>query len=126
MTGTSRAGTLFVVRLPRRARFRDVIRRQLDLFEADHEDLLADVAEAEAGYNQAGADEAEEAYGDYIDLVEQAEEQLLALRDRYAETMAGRERPRYEQEFTRAAEKRLPTLVSRRLYERAVDPESEL
>lgn len=115
-----------MVRLPRRARFRDVIRRQLDLFEADHGELLADVAEAEAIYNRAAADEAEEAYGDYIDLVEQAEEQLLGLRDRYAETMAGRERPRYEQEFTRAAEKRLPTLVSRRMYERAVDPESEL
>lgn len=114
------------MRLLRRARFRDVISRQLDLFEADHGDLLSDVAEAEAGYNRAGADEAEEAYGDYIDLVEQAEEELLALRDRYAETMSGRERPRYEQEFTRAAEKRLPTLVSRRMYERAVDPDGEL
>jgi hypothetical protein len=114
------------VRLPRRARFRDVIGRQLDLFEADHGDLLGDVSEAEATYNQAGADEAEEAYGDYIELLEQAEEELLALRDRYAETMAGRMRPRYEQEFTRAAERRLPSLVSRRMYERAVDPESEL
>ena len=32
--------------------------------------------------------EAEERYGDYMDLVEEAEEELLALRDRYAETMA--------------------------------------
>ena len=114
------------VRLPRRARFRDVIRRQLDLYEAEHRELLSDVTEAERMYNRAPADDAEEAYGEYIDLVEQAEEELLSLRDRYAETMAGRERPRYEQEFTRAAEKRLPTLVSRRAYERAVDPEGEL
>ncbi len=114
------------MRLPRRARFRDVIRRQLDLFEGDNRDLLLAVADAEQTYNTAGADEAEEAWGEYIDLVEQAEEELLALRDRYAETMAARERLRYEREFTRAAEKRLPSLVSRRMYERAVDPEGEL
>ncbi len=103
-----------------------MIRRQLDLFEQDGGDLLHDIAEAERIYNGAGADDAEEAWGEYIDLVEQAEEELLALRDRYAETMAARERLRYEREFTRAAEKRLPSLVGRRMYERAVDPENEL
>ena len=40
------------------------------------------------------------AYGDYMDLVEEAEDELLALRDRYGATMAGRERSRYEREFT--------------------------
>ena len=34
-----------------------------------------------------------------MDLVEEAEEELLALRDRYAETMAARDRMRYEREF---------------------------
>jgi hypothetical protein len=114
------------VRFPRRARFRDVIRRQLDLFEGENRDLMRAVAEAEQAYNGAGADESEEAWGEYIDLVEQAEEELLALRDRYAETMAARERLRYEREFTWAAEKRLPSLVSRRIYERAVNPDGEL
>ena len=110
-----------------RNRFADVVSRQLDLFASEEADgLLAEIAEMKARYDRAGRDDSEEAYGDYIDLVEQAEEELLALRDRYAETMAGRERPRYEQEFTRAAEKRLPSLVSRRMYERAVDPEGEL
>jgi hypothetical protein len=103
-----------------------VIRRQLDLFEQDSGDLLHDIAEAEQIYNGASADDAEEAWGEYIDLVEQAEEELLALRDRYAETMAARERLRYEREFTRAAEKRLPSLVGRRMYERAIDPENEI
>jgi hypothetical protein len=59
-----------------------------------------------------------------MDLVEEAEEDLLALRDRYAETMAARERRRYEREFFRAAERMLPTLQSRRHYLRAIDPDS--
>src|SRR2546421_316958 len=56
-------------------------------------------------------------------LVEEAEEELLALRDRYAETMAARDRMRYEREFSKAAERRLPSLVVRRIYQRAMDPD---
>ena len=48
----------------------------------------------------------------------------LDLRDRYAETMAARERGRYEREFSRAAERMLPTLQARREYLRAIDPDS--
>jgi hypothetical protein len=39
--------------------------------------------------------------------------------------MKGRERSRYQREFTRAAERRLPTLQARRMYERAMDPEDD-
>jgi len=39
-------------------------------------------------------------------------------------TMAARERGRYEREFSRAAERMLPTLQARRHYMRAVDPDS--
>jgi len=112
------------MRMPGRARYGDVIRRQLELFAADQDQLLREVGEAERAYGQAGAADAEERYGDYMDLVEQAEDELLALRDRYAETMAARERVRYEREFTRAAERRLPTLQARRAYLRAIDPDS--
>jgi hypothetical protein len=112
------------VRIPGRPRFADVIRTQLDLFEDEQAHLLRRVGEAKRAYDRAGADGAEEAYGDYMDLVEEAEDVLLELRDRYAETMAARDRRVYEREFWRAAEKRLPTLQGRRLYQRAVDPDS--
>jgi hypothetical protein len=110
--------------LPRRARFSDVISRQLLMFEEEHGILLRRVTEAKREYEHAGRDSAEERYGDYMDLVEEAEDELLDLRDRYAETMAARDRRAYEREFWRAAEKRLPTLQGRRLYLRAVDPDS--
>jgi len=125
MTGSARrydAG----VRIPGRPRFSDVIRRQLELFEAENADLLRRIDEAKRAYDRSGADDAEEAYGDYIDLVEEAEDELLELRDRYAETMAARDRRAYEREFWRAAGKRLPTLQGRRLYLRAVDPDSTI
>jgi hypothetical protein len=38
--------------------------------------------------------------------------------------MAARERRRYEREFSRAAERILPTLHARRHYLRAIDPDS--
>ena len=122
--GTLRVDTMPGVRIPGRPRFSDVIRRQLELFEAESSDLLDRIDEAKRAYDRAGAGEAEEAYGDYMDLVEEAEDELLELRDRYAETMAARDRRAYEREFWRAAEKRLPTLQGRRLYLRAVDPDS--
>ena len=112
------------MRIPGRARFADVIRTQLDLFEDEHARLLVRVEEARRAYDRAGVEAAEEAYGEYMDLAEEAEDALLELRDRYAETMAARDRRVYEREFWRAAEKRLPTLQGRRLYQRAVDPHS--
>lgn len=112
------------MRMPGRPRYGDVIRRQLELFAAEHAELLRAVAGAERVYVRSGTADAEERYGDYMDLVEQAEDELLALRDRYAETMAARERTRYEREFSRAAERQLPTLQARRAYLRAIDPDS--
>jgi hypothetical protein len=111
------------MRLPGRARFRDVIRRQLAMFAEEHHDLLLRAEQARVGYTHARADMAEERYGDYMDLVEEAEEELLALRDRYAETMAARDRMRYEREFLRSAERQLPSLSARRVYRRAMDPD---
>ena len=109
--------------LPRRARFSDIISRQLVMFEEENSMLLRRVTEAKRDYERAGSDSAEERYGDYMDLVEEAEDELLALRDRYAETMAARDRTTYEREFTRAAERKLPTLAARRDYLRRIDPE---
>lgn len=107
-------------------RFSELIQVQLELFEREHHRLLERVAAAERNYRRARGPESEELYGDYMDLVEEAEDDLLALRDRYAETMAARERRRYEREFTRTAERTLPTLVARRHYLQAIDPDNDL
>jgi hypothetical protein len=113
------------MRLPWRSRFHDVIERQLALFEADQRPLLVRIAEAKSEYEHAPRGEAEERFGDYMDLVEEAEDELLALRDRYGATMAEAERQRYERDFLRAAQRRLPSLGARRLYERALETDEE-
>jgi hypothetical protein len=92
----------------RRGRFGDVISRQLDLFEREEAGLMRECEEAEAAYDRADREEAEERYGDYQDLVETGTELLADLRDNFASTLDGAEAERYEAEFNRAVAKRLP------------------
>ncbi len=71
----------------RRSRFGDVIGRQLDVFADDEVALIAECREKEQAYNHTDRDEAEEAYGDYMDVVETATEALADMRDRFARTL---------------------------------------
>ena len=91
-----------------RRRFADVIARQLDAFEAEEADLIADCEAAERAYDRAPRDEAEERYGDYVDLVETGTDLLASLRDNYASTLPVERAAEYEQAFNRAVRKRLP------------------
>ena len=93
----------------RRAQFSSVIETQLDLFIRDRQDVLDDVDARLRAYNQAGRDEAEELYGDYVDAVETGTEALADVRDHYASTLADPER--YIDEFNRAVARRLPELA---------------
>ena len=88
--------------------FEDVIRRQLDLFEAECADLIADCDAAERAYDAAGREEAEERYAEYLDLVETGTERLAELRDNLASTMTEIAAEDYEQEFNTAVQRRLP------------------
>ena len=88
--------------------FEEVIRRQLDLFEEAHADLIADCEAAERAYDAAGRDEAEERYSEYADLVETGTEELAALRDNFASAMTASAAEEYEAEFNRAVLVRLP------------------
>ena len=92
----------------RRRRLTDVIARQLDLFERDHAGLLRDCAAAEEAYDRADRDEAEERYGDYLDLVETAAELLAELRDGFARTLDEDSAAEYEIAFNRAVAKKYP------------------
>jgi hypothetical protein len=93
--------------LPRR-RFADLIERQLELFEREHSGLIRDCEAAERAYDEADREEAEERYGDYVDLVETGTELLADLRDAYASTLDDGPAAEYEAAFNRAVLKRLP------------------
>jgi hypothetical protein len=90
----------------RRPRFAELIDRQLDLFERDHRGLIEDCVGAERAYNRAGRSEAEERYGDYVDLVETGTEVLADLRDNFASTLEDDAAAEYEDAFNQAVLKR--------------------
>jgi hypothetical protein len=92
----------------RRRRFADVIDRQLELFRTEQAGLIREAEEAEARYDRAERDEAEELYGDYQDVVETGTEILADLRDHFASALGERAAEEYEAEFNDAVRRRLP------------------
>ena len=90
----------------RRARFTRVIAAQLQLFEHDHRGVIDEAQDRLAAYNRADREEAEELYGDYVDVVDAAIDILADLRDHFARTLD--EPERYVDEFNRAVARRLP------------------
>jgi hypothetical protein len=90
----------------RHARFSELIDRQLDIFESEQRGLIEDCVAAERAYNQASRDEAEERYGDYVDLVETGTEILADLRDNFATTLEEDAAEEYERAFNQAVLRR--------------------
>lgn len=90
----------------RRDRFGDVIARQLDVFAEDEADLLAECRTRELEYDRAPREDAEEAYGDYMDTVEAATEALAEMRDVFARTLDETAAEEYEDAFNRAVRRR--------------------
>jgi hypothetical protein len=93
-----------------RNRFKAIVKTQLDLFAQEHVDLLAACDAAAAAYNAAPREEAEERYGDYLDLLETAAEALTDMRDRYARPLEEPLDDEYAAAFDRAAGHRYPLL----------------
>jgi hypothetical protein len=94
----------------RRDPFRDVIARQLDLFVEDEAELLAECREKFRAYQNADREDREEAYGDWVDVVEAATEALADMRDRFARTLDEDAAETYEDSYNRAVRKRWPEL----------------
>jgi hypothetical protein len=92
----------------RRRPFAEVIERQLDLFARDHAGLLADCDAALRAYDDATAENAEERYGGYVDLIEAVRDDLERLRDGYASTLDDETAERYEAAFGLEARRRYP------------------
>lgn len=91
-----------------RGRFVDLVERQLELFEREYAGLIRDCEAALAAYNKAPREEAEERYGDYLDLVDSAQEALVEYRDAYARTLGEEAAEEYEALFNGLVRKRLP------------------
>jgi hypothetical protein len=91
-----------------RGRFVDLVERQLALFMTENEGLIRDMEAALAAYNSAPRDEAEERYGDYLDLVETGTDELVELRDNFAVTLDDDSSEEYQELFNRIVRKRLP------------------
>jgi hypothetical protein len=92
----------------RRARFTDLISRQLDLFERENRGDIEETRERLDAYNAADRDDAEELYGHYVDSVDLVKESLEELRDTYGRTLDEDAREVYEREFERMLAKRWP------------------
>ena len=88
--------------------YRDLIRRQLDLFVEEHGALFDEAREALQVYHDTDRDEAEERYGDYQDVLDRAAGHLADIRDGYARTLD--EPEPYREEFERIATRRFPQL----------------
>jgi hypothetical protein len=92
----------------RRRRFADVVELQLDLFAEERAGLIADAEAALRAYDGAERDEAEERYGDYLDLVDTGQDQLLEIREAYASTLDEETAEAYRAAFNERVRKRLP------------------
>jgi cytochrome P450 len=101
--------------LRRNDRFAELIARQLDLLQSDEAELLREAEQAEAVWNAAGRDEAEEAYGDFQLVVDAIGDRLLETRDAYAASLAPDAIDEYRASFNRAAARRFrryPTILA--------------
>ena len=92
----------------RRPRFADLVERQLDLFEREHAGLIRDCELALRAYHDAPAEEAEERYGDFLDVVDTAHDELIAMRDEYVRTLTAETAEEYVAAFNELARRRLP------------------
>jgi hypothetical protein len=88
--------------------FVDLVERQLGLFTSEHAGLIADVDAALAAYNRATREEAEERYGDFLDLVETGTDELVELRENYASSLDPDTAEDYRNVFNDAVRRSLP------------------
>jgi hypothetical protein len=95
------------VRLRRRP-FGSVVDTQLQLFQGDHAALLADCDAALRAYDAAAEGDAEERYGEYVNLVDEARDELERVRDAYAENLDEATAEAYVAAFNDAVRRRFP------------------
>ena len=90
----------------RRARFGDLVQRQLELFAADESELLRQAETADAAWTGGPKEESEERFGEYQLVVDAVAERLYDVREHYASTLDDEAAGEYRAAFNRAATKR--------------------
>lgn len=97
-----------------RRRFRDVIRRQLMIFETAHGDLVREArAELRAYHASHDPAEAQSRYARYDDLCEDAEDTLCEMRDNLSATMPVDRSRHYVSAFDRRVRATYGDIVAR-------------
>ncbi|MDQ3889621.1 MAG: hypothetical protein M3312_03605 [Actinomycetota bacterium] len=91
-----------------RRRFHDLVERQLELFLSENGALVRDCEAALRAYDAAERGEAEERYGEFLDLVETGQDELVDIRETYARTLDESVADEYRDAFDRLVRKRLP------------------
>jgi hypothetical protein len=91
-----------------RRRFADLVDRQLDLFAEEHGGLVGDTEAALQAYDRADREEAEERYGDFVDLADTGRDLLVEIRETYASTLDDDLADEYREVFDLRARKRFP------------------
>jgi hypothetical protein len=89
-------------------RFVDLVERQLDLFAGEQAGLIGDVEAALGAFDRAPRGEAEERYGDFLDLVETGTDELAELRENYAVSLDDNAAEDYRGVFNDLVRRRLP------------------
>ncbi len=100
------------MKLRRRGPFDELVERQLSLFADDEAELLREAEDAEAAWNAAGRETAEEAYGDYQLVVDAIADRLLDLREAYAATLDSATADAYRASFATGAARRFRRYAS--------------
>jgi len=93
-------------------RFREVVRRQLDLFAEGEAALLEEGSTADRAWTDAAREESEELFGDYQLVVDAIGERLYDVRESYAGTLDETTADHYREAFNRAALKRFRRFAS--------------
>jgi hypothetical protein len=99
------------MRLRRRA-FGALVDTQLELFASDHAQLLTDCEAALHAYDDAAGEEAEERYGEYVDLMDEVRDELELVRDGYASGLDDGTAGAFRAAFNETARRRFPRYTS--------------
>jgi hypothetical protein len=94
----------------RRRRFAPLVASQLDLFQRENADLIARLRVLLDEYNAAERDEAEEAFGEYMDAHALVAGMLEEMRDHYAASVDDRDD--YVATFNDGVRRRLPVTAT--------------
>ena len=97
-----------------RRRFRELVTRQLAIFEEDHAELIEDARrELDAYAHEHDAAAAQERYGDHDSLASDVEDELDAIFRNWRDTLDPAAEAEYRREFARQARARYGDLLPR-------------